>query len=112
MITRGMAQQGSSSQLPGTPLSDQPEASQGATQANTSMDDHLQQLPLHEDIVQLPAGNPRRRERPDLEDVLTQHTELLAAMVARMNQQQPAPQAAQGNLDDPPEDPAFQCTRD
>lgn len=41
---------------------------------------------------------------------MTQQTELLAAMLQRLNQQ-PAPAAAQGDLDDPPADPAFQWGR-
>lgn len=56
----------------------------------------------------MPAGNARRpRKRPDLEDVVTQQTELLAAMLNRLNQQ-PAQPVAQVNLDEPPADPAFQ----
>lgn len=44
------------------------------------------------EILELPANPRRPRERPDLEDVVTQQTELLAAMLRRLNQQ-PAPAA-------------------
>lgn len=72
MITRNMAQQGSSSLLSGTSLADQPEQSQDLTQEGPSNEGNIQQLPLGDDVVQMPAGNARRpRERPDLEDVVT-----------------------------------------
>lgn len=109
MITRGMAQQGSSSLLSTASTSDQPE-SQDATQAPADQG-NLLQLPLGDDIVEMPAGNPRRqRYRPDLEDVVTQQTELLAAMLQRLNQQ-PAQPAAQANVDEPRADPDFQWER-
>lgn len=84
-----MAQQGSSSQLSGnSALVDQPDQSQDLTQEGPSNQGGIQQLPLGDDILQMPAGNNRRpRDRPDLEDVVTQQTELLAAMLNRLNQQ-------------------------
>lgn len=50
-------------------------------------DDPSPQLPGNE-VLELPANPQRPRERPDLEDVVTQQTELLAAMLRRLNQQQ------------------------
>lgn len=65
------------------------------------------QLPSNE-ILELPA-NPRwPRERPDLEDVVTQQPELLAAMLRRLNQ--PATAAA-AYPDEPAADPAFLWSR-
>lgn len=76
------------------------------------MEEEIQPLPVvgNDNVLQMPANPRRPRKRPDLEDVVTQQTELLAAMLQRLNQQ-PAPAAAQGNLDDPPADPAFHWGR-
>lgn len=83
-------------------LADQPDQSQDLTQEGPSNQGEVQQLPLGDNIVQMPAGNNRRlRECPDLEDVVTQQTELLAAMLNRLNQQ-PAQPAAQVNPDETP----------
>lgn len=64
----------------------------------------------NENILQCPANPRRPRDRPDLEDVVTQQTELLAAMLERLNQcQAAAPQP--GALAEQPVDPDFVWTR-
>lgn len=80
MITRGMAQ-GSSSALSGT--SALTETQDQTQDASSRVDEDIQPLPVvgNENILQMPANPRRPRERPDLEDVVTQQTELLAAML-------------------------------
>lgn len=71
-------------------------------------------IPLqgNDNILQCPAnpGGRRPRERPDLEDVVTQQTELLAAMLERLNQRQAAAPPA-GVPAEQPADPDFVWTR-
>lgn len=61
------------------------------------------------------AVNPRQprqrqeRDPPDLQDVVTQQTEILAGMMAEIRARQPLAQPA--NPAEPPEDPAFDWTR-
>lgn len=56
---------------------------------------------------------PRARERdpPDLQDVITQQTEILAGMMAELRARQAQPAAQAGNAAEPPEDPAFDWSR-
>lgn len=98
MITRGMAQTSSSVISGPSPLSTQEltqEAPSMSLEAAPLGQEGIQPLPNqgNNHILQLPANPRRPRDRPDLEDVVTQQTELLAAMLERLNQR-PAPAAA------------------
>lgn len=105
MITRGMAQTSSSSTI-----NQSPSTAEITQDAPSTMDaaplsqDGIIPLQGNDNILQCPAnpGGRRPRERPDLEDVVTQQTELLAAMLERLNQRQAAA---------PPADPDFVWTR-
>lgn len=107
MITRGMA---SSLSQPSPSVSD---TNQDATQDAPA----IVSAPLGEAGPALPPGNfqecvnprGRARERPDLEDVVTQQTELLAAMIERLNQRPAAP--APGLPAELPADPNFNWER-
>lgn len=54
---------------------------------------------------------PRERDPPDLQDVITQQTEILAGMMAELRARQAQPAAQAGNAAEPPEDPAFDWSR-
>lgn len=109
MITGGMALNTNSTQNPS------PSASE-ATQDNPSLDSaplgQLLQQPGNDYIDQCPV-NPRggrQRDRPDLEYVVTQQTELLAAMLERLNQGQAAA-LPPGAPAEPQPDPNFDWAR-
>lgn len=74
-----------------------------------------EQLLVNPDDLIHQAVNPRQRQLqherdpPDLQDVLTQQTEVLVGMMAELRaRQQPAQQA---NAAEPPADPAFNWAR-
>lgn len=108
MITRGMANTNNTTQNPSPATS---EATQGEPSMSSAPLGQLLQ-PGMDDIDQCPV-NPRggrQRDRPDLEDVVTQQTELLAAMLERLNQRQAAAAPA-GAPAEPQPDPNFDWTR-
>lgn len=76
-----------------------------------------EQLLVNPDDLIEQAVNPRQRQPPqrerdppDLQDVLTQQTEVLAGMMAELGERQQQP-AQQGNAAEPPADPAFNWAR-
>lgn len=59
---------------------------QDLTQDGPSNQGEVQQLPLGDNIIEMPAGGNRRpRERPDLEDVVTQQTTARCSTVSTNN---------------------------
>lgn len=62
-------------------------------------DNHMEELPRE---PRQPA--PRRPNPPDLQDVVTQQTEILAGMMQKLRTAQPAPQQ---DPVEPPPDPHF-----
>lgn len=73
-------------------------------------------LPVHvtpqDTIIELPRAPRQQPERdpPDLQDVLTQQTEVLAGMLAELRARQAVP-APVANAAEPPEDPDFDWSR-
>lgn len=115
MQTRGMAKNNSSDSSQDTA------AGSSAPAAPLFIDstDQLQQTPPDQRIGDLGILNeaprlprqPRERDPPDLQDVITQQTEILAGMMAELRARQAQPAAQGANAAEPPEDPAFDWGR-
>lgn len=112
MITRGMAS-ASRNLNPSPSASEATQDMPSLDSAPLGQDGPLLLPPGNDDIVQCPA-NPRGvrppRSRADLEDVVTQQTELLAAMLDSLNQRPAAPPPA-GAQAEPQPDPNFNWGR-
>lgn len=93
-------------------LSDQDESEPGPS--NIEHATSPEQLIMPEGLIDQ-GVNPRQprqrqeRDPPDLQDVATQQTEILAGMMAELRARQPLAQPA--NSAEPPEDPSFDWTR-
>lgn len=90
---------------------------------DTSSDSPGPQPPVHQTPPDQPMGNlildeapreprqPRKRDPPDLQDVVTQQTEILAGMLTELRARQALPAAPVPNQAEPPADPNFNWAR-
>lgn len=96
-------------------------SSAGAAGPAPSSDDHFTppaafDLPGNDDIVEAPRSpnrprQPRARDPPDIGEVLTQQTAVLARMMEQLQARQEPARPLHHDQADPPEDPHFQWDR-